>query len=172
MRPGQRGFVLMGLVVFLALAGLLATRAAESSATARRRAQEDELLWIGQQYQRALASYYGASPGRVKHLPVTLDELLLDTRFPMPVRHLRRAYADPTQPDVPWGIVRQGNQIIGVYSQSDAPTLRRSGFPVALATFEGMEHQSDWRFVFVPRAGGAPATPRPAGVATTTSTQP
>ncbi|WP_341888621.1 type II secretion system protein [Variovorax sp. YR752] len=168
----SRGVVLMGLVVLLALAGLAVVQFAESAATARQRERETQLLWVGRQYMQALESYHRATPGPIKHLPVSLDELLRDSRFPSPVRHLRRPYADPLQPEVPWGIVKRGNQIIGVYSQSDAEPLRRSGFASGLEAFEGATQYSAWRFLFVPRAitglaPGRPATsPAPANAAT------
>ncbi len=159
-RSSTRGVVLMGLVVLLALAGLALLRFGESAATARQREREAQLLWVGQQYRAALESYYRATPGPVKHLPLTFEELLRDSRFPNPVRHLRQAYPDPMQPEVPWGIVRRGNQIIGVYSQADGAPLRRHGFPPGLESFEGATQYSAWRFLFVPRAA-APATTFP-----------
>jgi type II secretory pathway pseudopilin PulG len=79
----------MGLVVLLALAGLAMLRFGESAATARQRERETQLLWVGQQYMQALESYYRATPGPLKHLPVTMEELVRDTRFPNPVRHLQ-----------------------------------------------------------------------------------
>lgn len=174
-RSGQRGVVLMGLVVLLALAGLTVLQVAESAASARQRERETQLLWVGQQYLQALESYHRATPGPVKHLPVSLDELLRDSRFPNPVRHLRRLYPDPLQPEVPWGLLRRGNQIIGVYSQSDAAPLRRTGFARGLESFEGATQYSAWRFLFVPRAAtGSPSTapgraaPAPAAANTAT----
>lgn len=161
MQRPSRGVVLMGLMVLLALAGLALLQFGESAATARQREREAQLLWVGQQYQAALESYYRASPGTVKHLPVSLDELVRDSRFPNPVRHLRRIYPDPLQPDVPWGIVKRGSQIIGVYSQSDAAPLRRTGFAPGLEGFEAATQYSAWRFLFIPRAApsAAPLTP-------------
>ena len=100
----------MGLVVLLALGGVAVTQFAETAATARQREREAELLWVGQQYRQAIESYYRASPGLNKHLPVSFDELLRDPRFPQPVRHLRRLYPDPMQPEAPWGLLRRGSQ--------------------------------------------------------------
>jgi type II secretory pathway pseudopilin PulG len=169
-RPHQaRGAVLMGLMVLLALGGMAAAQFTESAAGARQREREAELIWTGLQFQRALESYYLASPGRVRHLPVTLEDLVRDSRFPQPVRHLRRLYADPLQPDVPWGIVKRGNQIIGVYSQSDRETLRRSGFPAGLDTFNGTRHYAEWQFIFVPRAPLGVTSPAPRAKSSPTS---
>lgn len=165
----SRGVVLMGLVVLLALGGLAAVQFAESAVTARQRERETQLLWVGQQFRAALESYYRATPGPVKHLPVSLDELVRDTRFPNPVRHLRRIYADPIQPELPWGIVKRGNQVIGVYSQAEGEPLRRTSFAAGLESFEGATQYSAWRFMFVPRAAAASPSPVRAAPSTTTS---
>lgn len=166
MSTRARGVTLIGLMVLLALGGLAAVGYAESAATARQREREAELLWIGRQYRRALESYYLASPGPVKHLPVSLDELLRDSRFPQPVRHLRRLYPDPMQPDMPWGLVRRGSQIIGIYSQADGVPLRRTQLGPGLEAIEGAMSYSDWRFLFLPRAAPGPAAPRGTPAAT------
>lgn len=163
-RSASSGVVLMGLVVLLALAGLALLQFGESAATARQREREAQLLWVGQQYRSALESYYRATPGPVKHLPVSLDELVRDSRFPNPVRHLRKLYADPLQPEVPLGLVKRGSQIIGVYSQSDTAPLRRSGFAPGLESFEGAAQYSAWRFLFIPRAAPS-AAPLPLAAA-------
>lgn len=161
----QRGVALMGLMVLLALGGLAAVRYGALAIDERQREREAQLLWVGQQYRDALASYYHATPSPIKHLPVKLDELVHDTRFPQPVRHLRQLYPDPTQPEVPFAVLRHGIQIIGVYSQSDAAVQRRHGFAPGLESFEGSRRYSDWRFVFLPRpttpaTGGATAPPK------------
>lgn len=161
MAQRARGVVLMGLVVMLALGGLAVANFTEAAASVRQRELEAQLLWVGQQYRQALESYYRASPGPHKHLPVSLEELLRDSRFPQPVRHLRRLYPDPMQPEVPWGALRRGAQIIGVYSQSDGVPLRRTGFAPGLESFEGAGQYADWRFMFVPRAPTSPAGPAP-----------
>lgn len=150
-RRAERGVVLMGLMVLLALGGLAAVSWGESTAVARQRERETQLLWIGQQYRQALESYYLASPGPVKHLPTQLNELVRDSRFPAPVRHLRKLYADPIQPDVPWGLVRRGNQIIGVYSQADGEPLRRHQLGTGMEGMEGATQYAGWRFLYVPR---------------------
>jgi type II secretory pathway pseudopilin PulG len=160
-RQRASGVALMGLVVLLAIGGVATLQFTESAATVRQRELEAELLWVGQQYRQALESYYRATPGPVKHLPVSLEELLRDSRFPQPVRHLRRLYPDPMQPEVPWGALRRGGQIVGVYSQSDGAPLRRTGFAAGLESFEGASQYSDWRFMFVPRTAPGPAVPAP-----------
>jgi type II secretory pathway pseudopilin PulG len=164
MQHAQSGAVLMGLMVLLALVGVAMGQAAESLSTTQRRERESQLLWVGQQYKAALESYYLATPGPAKHLPVKLEELVRDSRFPQPVRHLRRLYADPFQPAQPWGLVRRGNQIVGVYSTAEGEPLRRRSLGVGLEALDNAALYADWRFVFLPRQGMAPgpsAAPAP-----------
>ena len=65
---------------------------------------------------------------------------------------------------MPWGIVKRGNQIIGVYSQSDAAPLRRSGFEPGLEVFTGVGQYSGWRFLSSrappPASRPPPSSPR------------
>ena len=90
------GLVLLAVLLLLALVGLAALVGAEVWATSVQREKEEQLLYVGEQYRRAIDSYWRATPGRVKSLPGSLAVLLEDDRFPMPVRHLRRLYRDPS----------------------------------------------------------------------------
>jgi type II secretory pathway pseudopilin PulG len=156
------GLVLLGVLLLLVLTGLAALVGAEVWATAVQREREEQLLFVGDQYRRAIESYWVASPGPVKTLPKTLDDLLKDDRFPMPVRHLRRLYRDPLDAQAPWGIVKIGAGIAGVFSTSEAVPLKRSGFPDIYVNFEGAKGYNHWRFVFqTSRRAGAPAAPPP-----------
>jgi type II secretory pathway pseudopilin PulG len=157
--PRQHGVVLLGLVVLLALGGLAAVNYGESAQAARQREKETQLLWVGQQFRWALESYYRATPGPAKHLPVHLEDLLRDNRFPQPVRHLRKLYADPVQPDMPWGLMKRGNQIIGIYSQAEGTPFKTTDLGPGLEAVQGAKSYSDWRFIFVPRTPPAPGSP-------------
>jgi type II secretory pathway pseudopilin PulG len=162
-RGGHRGFMLIGLLVLLALGGWSLATYTEGAAAARQRDAELDLLWIGQQYSRAIESYYRATPGPIKQLPMRFEELLQDPRYPQPVRHLRRLYRDPLAPDEPWGIVRLNGQIVGVYSQAAGEPFRRAGFDAGLESFTGAASYADWRFIWVPprQATNHPNTPAP-----------
>lgn len=155
------GLVLLGVLLMLALTGLAALLGAEVWATAVKREKEEELLFVGDQYRRAIESYVRAAPGPVKRLPNSVEELLEDDRFPMPVRHLRRPFRDPIEPNGQWGLVKLGNGIAGVYSTSEAAPLKRSGFPERYAHFESASEYRHWRFVVqVPRGIRAPVPPQ------------
>jgi type II secretory pathway pseudopilin PulG len=161
----HRGFALLSLLVLLALAGYSIANFTQSTATALMRDKELALLWVGQQYRDALESYYEATPGKVKTLPVKFEDLLLDPRFPQPVRHIRKLYKDPMAPDSEWGVLRVKGQIMGIYSNSTAEPFQKIDFDPGLETFNGAKSYSEWRFVWLPRRlsvpvqGGSP--PRP-----------
>jgi type II secretory pathway pseudopilin PulG len=163
-RRGARGFVLLGLLVLLALSGWSLATYTQSTAAARQRDTELDLLWVGQQYRRAIETYYLATPGPIKQLPPRLEDLLKDPRFPQPVRHIRKLYPDPLAPQEPWGLLRLNGQIVGVFSQANGEPFRRADFDPGLESFNGAPSYADWRFIWVPprQAGAAPgAAPRP-----------
>ena len=160
-RTGQnaRGIVLLALLLTMALGSIAAMTALNTWATVRQREDEQELLFIGQQFQAALLSYYQRSPG-VKTLPSTLDQLLEDDRFPMPVRHLRRVYPDPMTGQVDWGLVRENNRIRGVYSLSRRAPIKLANFPPRLEALENKTSYDQWKFLVdlpKPTTGARPA---------------
>ncbi len=155
------GLVLLGVLLLLVLSGVAALVGAEVWATAVRREQEEQLLYVGEQYRRAIESYWRETPGRVKTLPGSLEVLLEDDRFPMPIRHLRRLYRDPFDAQAEWGLLKIDSGIAGVYSTSTAIPLKRHGFPARYAQFEDAKDYKQWRFVFqVPGRSGPPMPKR------------
>jgi type II secretory pathway pseudopilin PulG len=145
-RRQQSGVVLLALLLTIGIGAVAAMAAAESFASARQRENEEELLFIGMQFQNALQSYYAKSPGLGKTMPSTLEQLLQDDRFPNPVRHLRRIYVDPMTGKAEWGIKRLNNRIAGVYSLSTKAPLKRVNFPERFALLEGKDSYADWVF--------------------------
>lgn len=157
---GQGGFMLLGVLIVLALAALGAVQTGQRLVDERQRANEDELLFVGEQYREAIQSYWRASPRGVHAWPVKLDDLVEDRRFPEPRRHLRKLFADPLSPDTPWGVVRLGNAVIGVYSQASGLPFRQAGFSDQQRGFEDAQNYAAWRFVAaVPAVQAAPARP-------------
>ncbi|WP_211462928.1 type II secretion system protein [Collimonas silvisoli] len=148
-----RGVVLLALLLTLALMAVALMGAVEVWSVERQRETEAELLYVGDQYRLAIQHYYYAAPGAGKMLPASIDDLLADQRFPTPVRHLRRAYADPVTGEA-FELLRNGEQISGVVSSSTKPTIKRSGFSRADSAFEGFETYNQWRFLFSPPVPG------------------
>lgn len=146
-----RGVVLLALLLIMFLGAILATRAADVWATTRQREREVELLFVGEQYRQAIRHYYFAAPrGQGRVLPARLEDLLDDSRFPVPVRHLRRLYPDPITDQESWGLIRVGDRIAGVYSTSQTTPLKQTGFDSAHAAFEARPTYQEWLFQFIP----------------------
>lgn len=150
-RARAPGFVLLVFMLALALLGISMYAAAEVWSVTRQRDQEEQLLWVGDQYRSAIRHYFYSGPaGAGRALPTSLDALLDDDRFPTPVHHLRRLYPDPVTGSTDWGLVQAGNGIIGVFSKSDAQPLKVAGFSQADQTFADKTSYRDWVFAFVP----------------------
>jgi len=138
-------FLVAGLGVSMAALGTLWHTAAQ-------REKEKELLFVGDQYRRAIESFQKIPPpaGQQARLPQTLDELLLDPRYPHTVRHLRRLYPDPISGNADWGLLKdaQGG-ISGVFSQSENTPFKKQNFPAADAEFAAKTEYRQWVFAAV-----------------------
>jgi type II secretory pathway pseudopilin PulG len=148
--PSQRGLVLLALLIMLILVGVGALAAAEVWSTTLKRERETQLLFVGNQYRRAIESYWKMSPGR-RVYPPSFDVLLTDNRFPNPVHHLRRMYRDPMSESGEFEPIVQANALIGVHSTSQDAPIKRAGFPAVYAKFESAESYAQWQFIFQPR---------------------
>lgn len=146
-RPApRRGFVLIGVLIALALAAMIAVQSGQRLADTRQREDEAELLHVGEQYRLAIESYWRQSPGAVRTLPARLEDLVQDPRFVNPRRHLRKLLRDPMPPHAAWGELRQGNAVVGVYSQAPGTPFRQSGFSEAQKGFDNAQRYGDWQF--------------------------
>jgi type II secretory pathway pseudopilin PulG len=142
-----RGVVLLTLLMALAFMGIALMAAADVAWLTRQRERERELLWVGDQYRKAILRYYlGAPQGGGRSLPAKLEDLLEDNRYPTPVHHLRRLYPDPITGSTEWGELRIGDRIIGVYSLSEKQPLKQDGFDAAYEQFAGKTSYRDWVF--------------------------
>ena len=159
----QRGFTYLGVLVIVALMGFGLTAFAELYSHASQREKERELLFIGEQFTNAIASYYNRSPG-VKVYPKKVEDLLEDNRFPKAQHHLRRLYRDPMTESTDWGLVEApGGGFMGVYSRSEETPIKTGHFAAAEQAFEAAEHYTKWMFTYSPSGPAqnvAPAKPR------------
>jgi type II secretory pathway pseudopilin PulG len=144
----QTGYTYIGLLVLVAIMGIFLTTAGEVWHTAQQRDKEAELLFVGDQFRRALDQYYRNSPGRARSFPMRLDDLLLDPRYPDTRRYLRKIYVDPMTRGQDWGLVTGPNgEILGVHSLSEDEPLKKGHFSAANKRFEGRMKYSEWLFV-------------------------
>jgi type II secretory pathway pseudopilin PulG len=148
----QRGLTYIALLLAIALHGAVLAAAGSVWYIAQKREKERELLFIGDQFRRAIRAYAQGGPGLQGQLPKTLDDLLLDPRFPGVKRHLRKIFVDPVTWKKEWGLVKtpDANAIIGVYSLSEEAPLKMTNFQPADQAFEGAAKYADWKFVYKP----------------------
>ncbi len=146
----QGGLVLIALLIMLFLVGVGALAAAEVWATTRKHEREVELLWIGDQYRKAIESFWKATPGGRKILPHSIDQLLNDDRFPVTLHHLRQAYRDPMTEDGEFEPVVINNALMGVHSKSTDKPMKMAQFPKRYEQFATAEDYSQWQFIFLP----------------------
>lgn len=118
----------------------------------QRRAAEEELLAIGEEFRRALISYANVSPLGQQRAPRSLQDLVKDPRFPQSRRHLRKIYADPITGKEEWGTVTlaQGGGIIAIHSTSDMQPIKVGKFDPAFQHFADKKTYQDWKFSITP----------------------
>jgi type II secretory pathway pseudopilin PulG len=159
-----RGYALIAALLMVVAASLAAALVVHRAKTEAQREREAELLFIGDQYRQALRSYYAQRPGgSAPQFPATLKELLVDTRFPQPVRHLRRIFVDPLTGQADWVLERSQGRIVGVHSRSEAAPLRHANFGADDAAFAGAASYAQWIFSAPQSAIAAAGAPSAAG---------
>jgi type II secretory pathway pseudopilin PulG len=104
-----RGFTYLGVLIALAILSVGLMAVSEVWVTSAEREKLAQLDWAGQQYQRAIASYYASTPSAVKTFPATLHELLEDHRFAVQRRHLRALYLNPFTGQMDWQLMKSVN---------------------------------------------------------------
>lgn len=149
-RPRSAGWALLTALLSAMLVGLSATATQVSLRIEREREREQQLLLIGREVLVALRSYRDAVGVTQPELPRQLSDLLDDRRSVGVMRHLRRIPLDPFTGKDDWGLIRQGDRIVGIYSQTSRAPLTRRGFPPDFADFDKATRLSDWRFVLSP----------------------
>jgi type II secretory pathway pseudopilin PulG len=153
MRAAQ-GFTYLGVLFMVFLVGFAMATAGVVWSTALKRQREQQLLWTGDQFRRAIAGFYNNGPPGLREYPRELADLLEDRRGPVLRRHLRRLYADPVTGEADWQLIRlPDTSIIGVASRSSAQPLKLAGFGDEDVTFENASCYCDWRFVYLPALG-------------------
>jgi len=114
-RRNQAGFTLMMVVFMVASILILAAAGTQSILTQGRREKEEETIWRGKQYARAIGLYYR----KFGKYPTKVEDLTNQTNG---VRFLRQAYTDPmNKEDGSWRFiyVGPGGQLIGSLRQTN-----------------------------------------------------
>ena len=145
------GFTYIGILLSVALLGTTLAAAGQSWSMQARRADEQQLLYTGQAFRRAIGSYYSLTPRGAHEYPATLRDLLLDDRGPQSIRHLREIYPDPMTGRADWELISLPNgAIVGIASRSSGAPLKIENFGPWEASFEHAACYCDWRFVYLP----------------------
>jgi hypothetical protein len=108
-RRQQAGYTLLMVVFLVAIMSIMAMAAAPNLLTQGRREKEAEMIWRGEQYQRAILQYYQ----KFHKYPTKIEDLTKQTNG---VRFLRQAYPDPmNKDDGSWRFIYVGpnGQLIG-----------------------------------------------------------
>lgn len=145
----QRGFTYLGLIILVAIIGLVGAATLKIGSLLQRAAAEEELLEIGAAFSAALDSYAAATPRGASPYPPSLAELLKDPRSPAVQRHLRKIYVDPLTGKAEWGIVYLGGGetgVLAVHSLSDARPLKIANFDSRFKGLDNKDKVSEWRF--------------------------
>lgn len=143
----QRGFTYLGLLFAIAFLGLMFAGTGEVWQRVAQREREEQLLFAGRAYARAIAAYHAATPGDVKQWPRRLEDLVEDRRNFVTRHHLRRLYRDPMTGTPEWGLIRAGEGIVGVYSTGEGEPLKKANFLPAESSFAGASGYRDWQFL-------------------------
>ncbi len=162
----QRGFTYLWLLFAIALAGAALAAIGERVSVAVQREKEAELMFRGQAIERAIASYWAATPAAVGALPHSLNDLVEDRRGVATVRHLRRVYPDPFTGLADWALIttQDGAGIRGVHSRS--PSVAFDIVGLGKAAPGARRRVSERLFVFAARAAlpaSSPSESAPSG---------
>src|SRR5271155_5353003 len=137
----QRGYALLLIMFSLALLAATAMTVAPNILTEGRREKEQEMIWRGKQYARAVKLYNT----KLGHFPTSLDDLTKPKTGS--IRFMRQAYKDPmNKEDGSWRLIYVGpaGQLIG--SLKPPQTLQQGagqpGTPAAALSGQGTTSQS------------------------------
>lgn len=152
MRSGKyTGFILIGMLLLMMLGSMATSHSLVKWRTQQLREREQELIRVGMAYRDAIDRYYNQTPSVVKTYPPNLQALLLDTRFPVPRRHLRRQYLDPMTQRSDWGIVEAPTGgVMGIYSLSGKSPFKTKGYLGDLQHLNDKKSYADWYFIYTP----------------------
>jgi type II secretory pathway pseudopilin PulG len=159
----QRGMTLFTVLFAVMVIGLMLGLAGQTWSQVMQREREEELLFRGDQYRRAIESYYAIGHGGQGNYPRSLDDLLKDPRSLETKRHLRKLYLDPFTNEkfelIGAGGTVEGESVTaqsigrikGVRSTSPLAPFRQDGFPEEYAAFKGASHYNKWEFIYTPK---------------------
>jgi type II secretory pathway pseudopilin PulG len=101
-RGNQQGFTYIGVLFAVAIMGVALLALSEMWVKTAERQAMSQLDWVGQQYVKAIESYYYSGTGSAHIYPKELENLLEDKRYLSMRRHIRVLYTPPLIGNVEW----------------------------------------------------------------------
>ena len=159
----QAGYTLLMVIFLVASMLIFALAAAPNVLTEGRREKEAEMVWRGEQYERAIGLYYK----KFGKYPTKIEDLTRETNG---VRFLRQAYKDPmNKDDGTWRFIYVGanGQLIGSLRQTslvqNALGLSNSGTASSFGGLLGLGQGQGQNAGTMNGPGGAAGAPGAAG---------
>ena len=149
-RPASfAGFALVALLIAVAIVGLASAGTASVMSFERQRVAEGELMYVGDQYRRAIQAYVESTPMGQTQYPLQLSDLLKDPRYPGVRRYLRSAYPDPVTGRDDWVLIASATGgIMGIHSTSEKAPIKTQGFDALHLAFSQQTSYAKWTFCF------------------------
>lgn len=145
----QSGFAFLSLMLAIVVIGIVATSALQWGSAYGQRDAEAQLLFVGEEIQKALSRYADATPAGLPRSPTSLQELVRDPRYPGVVRHLRQLYIDPFTGNADWAVIQDPfGRIVAVHSRSKLKPIKTKGFELSLGHLQDNKAKAydEWLF--------------------------
>jgi hypothetical protein len=147
------------LIILMTLA-FAASRLEVATSYRLKHDKEEELLFRGMAYMRAIQAFYAAN-ALEKRYPRKLEELVSDPRL-RGRQYIRQLYRDPMTGRDFNLILSPDGTITGVVSASTEPPFRTVGFDKELKIFEKAASYAGWQFNAKPNSEAASQEANPA----------
>src|SRR5262249_2512665 len=141
---GQDGYTFPLMLVILAALSYGAGQLEASQSYRLKRDKEEELLFRGVEYLKAIGAFEAADPMERRY-PKKLEELVSDPRS-AGRRFIRQLYKDPVTGQDFDVILTKDGTISGVVSKSKGVPFRKVDFDTQLKGFDRAASYADWRF--------------------------
>ncbi len=138
---GSAGYTFPLMLVIVSALAFGASRLEVAESYRLKRDKEEELLFRGREYARAIAAFSRKN----KRYPRELAELM-DDRSPQKRQFIRQLYKDPMSGGNFTPILNLEGSVIGVASASNDVPFRKVPFEGAPKDFDKAKTYADWRF--------------------------
>lgn len=156
-RPaGSPGYTFPLMLIIVAAMALGASRLELAQSYRTKRDKEEELLFRGLAYMRAIKAYYAKN----SRYPRKLNDLADDRDSSKP-RFIRQIYKDPMTGRDFKPILGEAGAITGVVSASRDMPFRKVEFDKELQGFDEAKTYADWKFEAKAGSGAAPQATTP-----------